>query len=408
MPSPKPTYSTVTAVLPTTRSGAVIDYIKAQSGASALMWRGRGTLLQDRWWQRWVPPISPAKTMLQMLVPDRDVSRVIHAVVTQGRLHQQATGAVFSMPCDNVYFGSQYHHWPDPAPDANTQASFEVEQELGIIYCIVSQSRSDRVCRAAINAGAHGPIVHYCEGRGLRDQLGWLRITKEHNQEVLIVLADRRHVEGVFNAMATAGEFHRPGHGLMYRLPIDHGMINLPSRISIHSYNANMQQVIRAIDHLSGHSHWRDNALGEVSHDPESGRGSESVSDDVALRNQVRLSAIVRHSEADAFSDLVLDAGVPGLTVFQTFFSAAEEGCQIAGARVNEEYALYRCILSPADANHVRGAIQHTAEDRGIYDVCVYTNSIPMVARYVAGSKNYRAPHGSLLTSPSRDVAREA
>ncbi|NNF15170.1 MAG: hypothetical protein HKN70_00415 [Gammaproteobacteria bacterium] len=401
------TFSTVTALLPSNRSGDVIDDIIAQHGASALLWRARGTVLHDQWWQRWMPPISPAKTMLQMLVPDEDVSRVIDVVVKKGRLHQQATGAVFSMPCENVYFGSQYHHWPKPESKAESEWSFATEKKLGIIYCMVSQSRSDRVCRAAIDAGAHGPIVHYCEGRGLRDRLGWLRITKEQNQEVLIVLAEQQYVEGVFDEMARVGEFHRPGNGMMYRMPVEHGMVNLPSRVSAHKYDADMQQIIRAIDHLSGHSHWRDAGQNHSSTHDNSGQETSSIANELALRDQVRMSAIVRRSEADAFSDLVLEAGAPGLTVVQTFFSAAEEGCQIAGARVNEEYSLYRSILRPEVANRVCGAVKEAAEHQGIDDLCVYTNPVPAVARYVPGGKEYRAPVSPLLTAPAQEVARE-
>ena len=40
---------------------------------------------------------------------------------------------------------------------------------LSVIYCIVAHNLSDRVSRAAVNAGGHGPIVFYSEGRGLRD-----------------------------------------------------------------------------------------------------------------------------------------------------------------------------------------------------------------------------------------------
>ncbi|MFK8031354.1 MAG: hypothetical protein AB8G18_14050 [Gammaproteobacteria bacterium] len=401
-------YSTVTAVLPKSRSGDVIDDLVSQSGASALMWSARGTLLQDRWWQRLVPPISPAKTMLQMLVPDSAVSSVIDTVVTTGRLHQQATGAVYSTRCDNVYFGSEYHHWPEQEAQNNVFASSSVNQNLGIIYCMVSQERSNRVSRAAIRAGAHGPIVHYCQGRGLRDRLGWLRITKEQHQEILIVLAERRHIEGVFDAMARAGEFHRPGHGLMFRMPVDSGMINLPSRISTHHYDVDMQQIIRAIDHLSGHSHWRDAGLSESSSRVKSQRRNNSDPNSSALRDQIRLSAIVRHSDADAFTDLVLDAGAPGLTVAQTFFAAADEGCQIAGARVNEEYSLYRCILCQEVADHVRRVIEDKAENRGITDVCVYANSVPQVARYVAGVTDHRIQPVSLLPVAPEEPLRES
>lgn len=385
-------YASITAVLPTATSGAVVDAIIAERGASALLWRARGTLLKDRLWQRWVPPISPAKTMLQVLVPDDEVRRVFGTIVERGRLHQQATGAVFSSSCDHLYFGSEYHLWPTDVPATSPITSDLLREDLGIIYCMVSHKRSDRVARAAINAGAHGPIVYYSEGRGLRDRLGWLRITKEHEQEVLIVLADRAQINNVFDAVAKAGEFHLPGRGLMYCLDIDKGMFNLPSRTSPDRYAANMQQIIHAIDHLSGHTHWRDNGVRDVSAAGKTMRTLSPTSNAAALRDQVRLSAIVRRDDSQAFTDLVLEAGVPGLTVSHAFFTAADEGCRVAGARVNDEYALYRCILSQDEATQVGAAIEGAAECKGIRDLCIFANAVPRVARYLPGTMDYRAP----------------
>lgn len=383
-------YRSVTAVLPSHKSGKVVDAVIEHSGASALQWRARGTILQKRRVRRWVPPISPAKTMLQMIVPEDDTDALLNTIVTTGRLHQQATGAVFSAPCDRVFFGSQYHKWPCGAQAGQSDTSVGLRRDFNVIYCIVSHRRGLRVSKAAINAGAHGPVVHYCEGRGLRDQLGWLRIAKEPEQEVLIVVVDRERVDDVFEAMAAAGEFHLPGRGLMYHTPVDRGMVNLSSRESDQFHAANMQQVIRAIDHLNGHSHWRDSgASGTGSAMASTGRGPDT-NQHPALLNQQRLTAIVRTEDTQSFSDLVLGAGVPGLTVCSTFFTAADEGCQIAGARINSEYSLFRSVLEPALALRVEEVLRDQGAAQGLNDLCVYSNPIPRVARYVPGATEYR------------------
>ena len=271
--SSKHQISLITAVLPTASASSVIENFNLDETISALVSKARGTLLQEHWWKSWVPPISPSKTMFQMVVPTHDVDRIISTVIAEGRLDMQASGAVFSTPCDSAYVGSDFHGLHGEKNMDAATSTHQLSENLSAIYCSVGHQLSDHIAKAAINAGAHGPIVYYAEGRGLRDRLGWLRITKDSEQEVLMVIADDADVEVIFDAMAKAGEFHLPGRGFMYRLAIDKGMFNLPGRVSNHHYPANTQQIINAIDHLTGHTHWRDQSVFEVGGE---GKGSWS------------------------------------------------------------------------------------------------------------------------------------
>ncbi|MEL7451369.1 MAG: hypothetical protein AAFN78_19315, partial [Pseudomonadota bacterium] len=153
---------------------------------------------------------------------------------------------------------------------------------------------------------------------------------------------------------------------------------------------------IRAIDHLSGHSHWRDNGVQGLGTPDQAAGRARRLGDNPALRDQVRLTAIVRDEDSEAFSDFVLNAGVPGLTVCPTFFTATDEGCKVAGGRVNSEYALYRSIVNPQTAEHVHRVVREEADERGLRDLCLFSNPVPQVARYVAGSVDYRTAPFSL------------
>lgn len=392
-------FSMVTAVLPNASTQEVVPAILQDAGASALVWKARGTLLHDHWWKRWFPPISPAKTMLQMLVPDADVARIVGTVVDAGRLHQQATGAVFSTPCEHVYFGSDFHVWPAREGAGLVADKHELTENLSIIYCIVGHKLSDRVAKAAMTVGAHGPIVYYSEGRGLRDRLGWLRITKEHEKEVLMVIADESDADAVFEAMAKAGDLHLPGRGFMYRLNIDRGMFNLPSRVSHHHYDANMQQIINAIDHLSGHTHWRDQSVFDVGGQGR-GVGLESLrQDNRVLEDQVCLSAWASREQCQAVMDMLLNAGAPGLNLTYARFTASAADAYLAGARINEEYGMLRCITGAEVAQGVCAMVERDAEQAGIRDLCVMVNSVPSVATYIPGSHDYRQPPAFALAS---------
>ncbi len=386
--------SLITAVLPASSANAVIDDLTKNEVTDVLVSKARGTLLRESWWKSWVPPISPSKTMLQMAVPAKDVDRVINTVITEGKLNMQATGAVFSIPCESAHVGSEFHNLRSKDVLNDTGDSHNLSEDLSAIFCSVGHQFSERVAKAAINAGAHGPVVYYAEGKGLRDRLGWLRITKDSEQEIMMVLADNADVEEIFTAMEKAGEFHLPARGFMYRLPVDNGMFNLPSRIANTHYPANTQQIIHAIDHLAGHTHWRDQAVFEVGNQGKGTGLKIEHHDKQELTNQVCFSTIVNRDQSQKFMDLILDAGAPGLNVSYSRYVAMgedeQEHHELAHAHINLEYAAIRCITNQKTADLVTHAIETKAEKEGIKDICVLTQAVPRIAKYIPGKKDHR------------------
>lgn len=382
-------YSVVNAALPSETANNVVDSMISQQGASALLWKARGTQLNDSWYQRWLPPISPARSMLQLLVPNNELSLIVTKIIDIGNLHRQATGAVYSTPCEHVYLGSQFSAWPVNSAQPNDSAH-TLKDNLSVIHCVVGRQYSDRIARAAIDAGSHGPVAHYVEGRGLRDRLGWLRITKEAEKDALMVIVDQSEVDDVFDAMAKAGRLDLPGRGFMYRLPINSGLFNLPSRVSHKHYSANLQQMIHAIDHLAGHKHWRDQAGTEVFGNVKStGPGTTTRAID-AHADQACVSGITNRDNLRELQDIMLDAGAPGLNINHARFIANPQTLETTGARVNHEYSLLRCVTDRSSAETLCASIDESAEDRGLKDLCMLVQEVPRVATYSPGRKDYR------------------
>ncbi|MFK8047811.1 MAG: hypothetical protein AB8B81_05190 [Halioglobus sp.] len=382
--------SVVTAILPKHAASDVTDALREQMNTGVLSWDARGTLLQDQWWKRWVPPISPQKVALQLLAPTHEVDTIEHTIIQSAKLDKQSTGAIFSSPCAHAYFGENFNAWQVERLMSEESNVATLNENLSAIYCIVGHQDSDRVCKAAINAGAHGPIVYYSEGRGLRDRLGWLRITKEHEQEVLLVIAEEEDADTIFDAMAEAGNLHLPARGFMYRVPVAKGMFNLQSRTSHHHHEASMQQVISAIDHIAGHSHWRDGTVVNVK---GSGRatGLGNVSPVVQLNNQVCLSVICHREDSSALINMMLDSGAPGLNFNHARFSDLHIDEHLAGAAISDEYAMLRCVTHSDTAEKVCGLLDEASSQQHITDFCVYSIEASRVATYVPGKANYRA-----------------
>lgn len=376
--------SLVTAILPESTTEHVLSLLAQRQGSSGLVWQARGTLLREHWLARWMPPIEPGKTVLQMVVPAAAADGVMAFVADGARLTQQATGAVFALPSTYCHVGSGFHQWSDEELATFTGERAGFGDSLHLICCIVGASRSERVARAAVEAGAHGPIVYLSEGRGLRDRIGWLRITKDHQQEVQMVVVDEAQLDDVFNTMAQAGRFHLPGRGLLYAMPLGRGTVNLPSRFSRHRDVADLHQIVRAIDHLAGHSEWRD-APGPSGSRPSEPRASFDTPDRVAL------TAVVRSEHVDRVTDLILDGGAGGLNRVDGRFVGADDLNPEMGARVQHEYVVLRSIVACEVADYIGKVVAGSAEDLGVRDLCLLMHPVARFARYQHGAVDYRA-----------------
>lgn len=382
--------SVVTAILPVHTAPDVTSALREKMNTGVLTWEARGTLLQDQWWKRWVPPISPQKVAMQLLAPAHEVDSIERTIIQTAKLDKQSTGAVFSSPCSQAYFGEDFNAWQVERLVSEEKTATTLNENLSAIYCIVPHQDSDRVSKAAINAGAHGPVVYYSEGRGLRDRLGWLRITKDHEKEVLLVIAEEDEADTIFDAMALAGNLHLPGRGFMYRVPVSKGMFNLQSRVSHHHHDASMQQVISAIDHIAGHNHWRDGSVVDVGVNGRAA-GLGNISPVVHLNNQVCLSVICHREDSSALINMMLDSGAPGLNFNHARFSDLHIDEHLAGAAISDEYAMLRCVTYSETAEKVCGLLDESSSKQHITDFCAYSIEAPRVATYVPGKANFRA-----------------
>ena len=76
--------------------------------------------------------------------------------------------------------------WSNPETDDHAvESPRALRENLTAIYCVVRNDDTEPVARAAMNTGAHGPIVCYSEGTGLRGRIGWLRITRRNGSRFL-------------------------------------------------------------------------------------------------------------------------------------------------------------------------------------------------------------------------------
>ena len=389
--------SIVTAILPPATTKSVIDGLFETGEQNALMFNARGTLIRNHWYQSFLPVISPELEYLQLLVPDNHVDQMIDTIIRLGRLHLPGSGAVYSVPCETVEYGDHFNLWSelqDTPSDFN--ASVNLKENLTAIFCVVQEDQVESITRAAMNAGAHGPVVFFSEGKGLRDRLGWLRITKKTHKEVVTVIVDNIDKIAVTEAMIDAGRIGLPGRGFLYRMPVDKGLVNLASQVGNRGYTANMHQIIAAIDGIQGSTDWRDQSVVELA---GAGKGAGIGSfGQLKQRNwlvdQMCLGCIVSRKNADVVLESMLVAGASGANVSYAKFLEVEAMTTSTGLRLSRESGIIRCIIARPMIEVVKRAVMQCCEDNEIDDVCTFVQTVGRGITYVAPDHNERMTRG--------------
>ncbi|MEC9359964.1 MAG: P-II family nitrogen regulator [Pseudomonadota bacterium] len=385
--------SVVAAILPPASAKPVIERLFASGERNAFVTNARGTLIRDQWMQRFLPLISPEKEILRFLVPDAQVDGVIRDIADAGGLRYPGSGAVYSVPCDDLYHTPDFPIWAGlDTEEPGTDATLSLRENLSAISCILQPEQTEAVSRAAVQAGAHGPVIFYCEGRGLRDRLGWLRITKKRTKEVVTLIVDNADADAIVEAIRIAGRLDMPGRGYLYRMPVQKGIVNLASRIGGRNYAADMQQVISAIDGLMGHTDWRRRNIVRLGGGGRAaGLGLESEDQADATQAHTRLTFIAGEAHTQMLLDTALSAGAVGANIMSARFVEAESKVAM-GRRLNRERSWVQTVMPSEQAGEILKAVMEKAASEGVSEACLFAQPVTRVLTYRAQAARSAAP----------------
>lgn len=377
--------SVVAAILPPSSARPVIDHLFAAGERNAFVTNARGSLRRAHWTQRFLPLVGSEKEILRFLVPDDQVDSVLRQIVDIGGLRYPGSGAVYAVPCDALYHSPDFPIWAGLESDDNIEvnASLSLRENLAAISCIVEPEQTENISRAAMQAGAHGPVVSYCEGRGLRDRLGWLRITKRATKEWLSLIVDNADVEAVVEAMQTAGRMDMPGRGFLYRMPVQKGIVNLASTVGSQRHAADLPQIIAALDELMGHSDWRRRPvvrLGSGARAAGIGLDDADSGGPVSIAH-TRLTFIATQSHAHTLLDAATSAGATGANLMTTRLVEAESETTL-GRRLNRERTWVQTVVPKTHADTVLQAALSCAREEDMRESCFFSQPVSQIVTY--------------------------
>jgi hypothetical protein len=274
------------------------------------------------------------------------------AAVASARLAEPGRGGLFLEGCEMALpddFALADDFSPAAAaPPPGVARSPLLSGALAGIMCIVQRGQGDALARTILEMGFSAPVAGFGLGMGLRSKLGLLRVTIPAGKETVAFLVSEQDAEEAMALVSDTIGLDLPGRGFIYRFPVEAGIAD--ARIhdeGARFHVASMEQVIAAIDDLSGGAAWRRRFAGSR---PRTTNPSRAQADAVL----VNLSLTCEAGLAESFIKVAMDEGASGATLSEVMALSFQAGAE--GARSPREAS--DLILSPQCAERALNALE--------------------------------------------------
>ncbi|MDM8541291.1 P-II family nitrogen regulator [Desulfococcaceae bacterium HSG9] len=91
-----------------------------------------------------------------------------------------------------------------------------------LILSSVKPDITDHVVDAAKGAGATGATIIPARGTGIKEAKSFFGLSLEAQTDIVMLLVEEHLVINILNAIKEAGEFHKPGTGIAFAVPVEH------------------------------------------------------------------------------------------------------------------------------------------------------------------------------------------
>ena len=99
-----------------------------------------------------------------------------------------------------------------------------------LILASVKSDISDKVVDAAKKAGATGATIIPARGTGVHEAKTFFGLTLEAQTDIIMFLIEEHIAIKILGTIKQAGEFHKPGTGIAFVLPVEH-VVGLDSQM---------------------------------------------------------------------------------------------------------------------------------------------------------------------------------
>lgn len=99
-----------------------------------------------------------------------------------------------------------------------------------LILASVKTDITDTIVDAAKDAGATGATIIPARGTGIHEAKTFFGLTLEAQTDIVMLLVEEHRIMHILEAIQEAGEFHKPGTGIAFVMPVEH-VVGLESQM---------------------------------------------------------------------------------------------------------------------------------------------------------------------------------
>jgi len=99
-----------------------------------------------------------------------------------------------------------------------------------LILSSVKTDITDLIVDAAKGAGATGATIIPARGTGIHEAKTFFGLSLEAQTDIILLLVEEHLVAKIMDTIKEAGEFHKPGTGIAFVVPVDH-VVGLESQM---------------------------------------------------------------------------------------------------------------------------------------------------------------------------------
>ncbi|MDX2494666.1 MAG: P-II family nitrogen regulator [Desulfuromusa sp.] len=99
-----------------------------------------------------------------------------------------------------------------------------------LILCSVKVDITDNIIDAAKEAGATGSTIIPGRGTGAPEAKTFFGLSLEAQTDIILLLVEEHLILKILDTIKEAGEFHKPGTGIAYVIPVEH-VVGMESQI---------------------------------------------------------------------------------------------------------------------------------------------------------------------------------
>ena len=101
-----------------------------------------------------------------------------------------------------------------------------------LILSSVKADITDHIVDTAKGAGATGATIIPARGTGIKEAKTFFGLSLEAQTDIIMLLVEEHLVSKIMDSIKEAGEFHKPGTGIAFVVPVEH-VTGLESQVKI-------------------------------------------------------------------------------------------------------------------------------------------------------------------------------